>query len=470
MGLVGRTRERQRLLDYAEAAESHFVVVYGRRRVGKTFLVRQTLGDRLTFSFTGLADQPRRRQLAEFSSALVEAGQPPGPPPTDWFEAFARLRRVVAQAPAEKKKIVFLDEMPWMDTRGSGFVSALEGFWNGWASARADVLLIACGSAAAWIARKLFRARGGLYNRVTGRLWLRPFTLGECEELFADRGLAMSRQDQVESYMVFGGIPYYLTLLAPGLGLPQNIDRLCFARQAPLADELSALYASVFSEPGHHERVVRALAGHGQGMSRGDLTTAVGQAGGALSTVLEELERSDFIRSYRPFGRKRRGTLYQLTDPFSRFALRFLDPPPGNERYWTDGIGSGARNAWAGNAFEQVCLAHEAQVRRALGISGVQTEVSSWRSRTQPGAQIDLVIDRADRVVNLCEAKYSDHEYAITPAYEQRLRERRGQFVAETATRKAVWNTLLTTHGLVPNAQASAVQATVTMTDLFGPA
>jgi len=465
--LVGREEERRRLLAYAGADEPHFIVVYGRRRVGKTFLVREVFDDRFCFSCTGLARGPKGDQLRAFAVALNAYGGRAYPQAADWFEAFQQLRDLVERAPAGKK-VIFLDEMPWMDTHRSGFTTALEWFWNGWASGRRDVLLIVCGSASAWLTRKLFRDRGGLYNRVTGRLGLRPWTLGECEEYCAARGIVFDRLQMVESYMVFGGIPYYLSLLDRGLSLAQNVDALCFAPDGQLKGELGELYDTLFAQPERHLDVVTALAAKTKGLTRRDIVGATRLTdGGGLTKVLAELEQSHFVRAYAGFRKKERDTIYQLSDPFSRFALKFMRGASGqDERFWSTTANSAGRNAWRGLAFEQVCLAHVPQIKHALGISGVHVGVSSWRGRAG-GGQIDLVLDRDDRVVNLVEIKFSDEPYAITKAYDADLRARRAAFRDETGTTKALHQTFVTTYGLKHNAYWGNVQSEATMADLF---
>jgi predicted AAA+ superfamily ATPase len=472
MALVGRAEERRVLQDRLEHDESDFVVVYGRRRVGKTFLVREVFRDQFCFTMTGVANSPKAEQLRQFNRALNIYGDEPYPQALDWFEAFDQLRHLIERSPGQgKKKVVFLDEMPWLDTPKSGFISALESFWNGWAAWTHDIVLVVAGSSSAWLTRKLFRNTGGLYNRVTRRVWLRPFTLAECEAFFADRGMSYDRQAQVDSYMVFGGIPHYLDQFERGLSVAQNIDRLCFAQRAPLAREFDESYASLFAAAGHHVKVVEALAQRAQGLTRSDIAQDAKLAsGGTLTKVLDDLELSDFVRTYRAFGKRRRDVTYQLADPFSLFSLRFLrNGRETSETFWTDGLLSGSRNAWKGHAFEQVCLAHLPQIKQALGISGMLASVSSWRSQeSTPGAQIDLVIDRADRVVNLCEIKYSDHDYTITKDYDAHLREKRAAFVRETGTRKGTAQTFITTHGLAHNAYWGHVNSEVVMDDLFG--
>ena len=471
MTLIGRWAEAADLKSWYEAAESHFVVVYGRRRVGKTFLVRESLGQHFAFATTGLARGGLKQQLDNFVDSLAEHGYVPDRPPPTWLEAFRMLRDHLRQSDHPGKKVVFLDEVPWMDTPRSGFLTGLEWFWNGWASTRDDIMLVACGSATSWIAKRLLNDTGGLYNRVTRRLWLQPFTLAECEALAESRGMVMSRLDVIEAYMALGGIPYYHELLDPSRSLHQNLSRLCFARGGQLRDEFPNLFQTLFTRSASHIAVVRALAAKRIGLTQDEITRATGLSdGGGLTRVLRELELSGFIVSYTPLTRKRRGTLYQLIDFYSLFYLTFIEASPANPNHWAEFAGSAAHSAWTGYAFERVCQAHVPQLKAALGISGISAKVASWRSENlTPGAQIDLVIDRADHVVNLCEMKFAREEYAVTKVVEADLRHKRAAFLAETGTRRAAHLTLVTPFGLVRNSRSAIVQSQVTADDLFQP-
>lgn len=467
MAIVGRTAEIAELESCYESDQSEFVAVYGRRRVGKTFLVRETFHSRISFQVTGIANSTIRTQLNRFSHALQQHGGPSSQP-HDWLEAFDLLSDHLSTLPG--KKVVFLDELPWLDTPRSGFLPALEWFWNGWASNRNDILLIVCGSATSWVVKKLFRNTGGLHNRVTRQIRLLPFSLAECEAYYSDRKISMSVADMLESYMVFGGIPYYLSLFSRSLSLTQNIDRLCFTETGPLRDEFDNLYHSLFRNADRHIAVVKALASKTKGLTRTEVgsLSKVGE-GGALTRALDDLRQSGFVRAYQSYGRNSRGTLYQLIDFFTLFSLRFLEAPL-HQGQWESFMPTPAHSAWAGNAFEQVCQWHLPQLKAALGISGVATTVSAWRSQTwEPGAQVDLVIDRADRVINLCEMKFSIGPFLITKNTAENLRNKRAAFIGETHTRKAVQTTLVTPFGVARNKYSDEISSQITAEDLFQP-
>lgn len=469
--LVGRIREAAILEDMLRSGRSEFLAVYGRRRVGKTFLIRNVYEGRFTFRITGLANASLPAQLLNFNMAFKEhwRGKQTGTA-RNWMEAFRQIRSLVTRS-KQKKKVIFFDELPWFDTPHSGFVAALEHFWNSWASGRKDVLLVVCGSAASWMINKLINDKGGLHNRVTQQIRIDPFTLAECAELMRSRKIRLDRYQLVQLYMVLGGIPFYWDGVKKGQSAAQNINQLCFETNGMLLNEFGNLFRSLFSKAERHEAIVSTLARKVKGLGRDEISHEAGLAnGGGLTRLLGELEESGFIRRYRPYGKKSRNSLYQLTDFFSLFHLRYMkDRMDADRNHWLKMIDSPKHRAWSGYAFEQVCLAHVPEIKRALGISGIGTEISSWRSETAAeGAQVDLVIDRRDSVINLCEMKFSIHPFLITRKYDAELRQKAGVFKYETGTRKSVMITLVTTFGLKPNAYSGNVQADLTMDQLFG--
>jgi AAA+ ATPase superfamily predicted ATPase len=468
--IVGRKDEQRIIGDCYEDDRPHFLVIYGRRRVGKTYLVREFFDDRFFFSYTGMANTNKEKQLQGFNQALKRYANRAIEPAKDWFEAFQKLFRLIKESPSEGKKVIFLDELPWMDNHKSGFLSAFEYFWNAWASARPDVLLIVCGSATSWITKNIFRNRGGLYNRVTRQIWLRPFTLRECEEYLAFRNVSMSRFQVLESYMIFGGVPYYLSMFRGDKSLAQNVDDLCFGRNAALTGEYQALFSTLFSRPEGYIAIVEALAKKARGLTRSEIANAIGRkSGGSLAKTLEELERCDFIRKYHSFGKKNRDALFQLSDSFVLFYHRYLqDNKKADSQFWTHASNTGERNAWSGYAFEQTCLRHLEQIKHALGISGILTYTSSWRSAdAESNVQIDLVIERADGIVNLCEIKFSRSAYTVTREYDEKLRQRRWVFQGETHTTRTLHTTLITTFGVTAHSYRGEFQSELVMDDLF---
>lgn len=469
--MIGRTTEKARLLKYAESDESEFVAVYGRRRVGKTYLIRQTFQDRFAFQHTGVARGRTKEQLNAFGDSLREWGSEFKGAPKDWFDAFNLLKAVIMKS-NQKRKVVFLDELSYLDTKGSRFIPALEHFWNGWVSARDDVLLIICGSATSWIINKVIKDKGGLHNRVTGRISLQPFTLKECEDYVASRGIVMTRYQIAEMYMVLGGIPFYWRHLEPDLSADQNVDDLFFARANKLEGEFNELYASLFRKPEPYLKIVMALGRRKSGLSRDEIVAQTRMVScGNLTRYLRELEECGFIRKSLSFGKKAKGALYQLIDNFTLFHLAFAGENKMNDRcFWSGSSDSQFRVVWEGLAFERLCLQHVREIKAALGISGVISNDCSWqiaRTAEHDGAQVDLLIDRKDGVINLCEMKFASTEYEIKDAEDRCIRARKELFKETTGTKKAVHLTYVTTYGLKRNKHSGIVQSEVTLDDLF---
>jgi hypothetical protein len=458
------------------ASESELVAVYGRRRVGKTFLIRELFGDRMSFELTGVHGAPLREQLANVFTVLRTAGEKDHlAPPADWRDAFERIAKVLSTKPRSgNKRIVFLDELPWLASRRSGFLRAFEHFWNSWAVKQRDLIVIVCGSAASWMVDELLNARGGLHNRVTRRIRLEPFTLAEVEQYFAARDVRLGRYQVLELYAALGGIPYYLKQVERGDSASVALDRLCFAHDGALRDEFDKLYASLFEHSERHARIVRALGAKPHGLTRNDLVAAARiSSGGTISRTLTELEESGFILRSPQLGQPTRDALYRLIDEYSLFYLRWIEHHRGRaNQIWMNKRGTPAWFAWSGYAFEGICLKYVGLIKRALGIEAVETVESSWYHRTgvkaERGAQIDLVIDRKDATINLCEMKFCDGEFAIDKRYAADLRHKRDVFRRVTGTRKTVLLTLVTTHGLANNAYArELVDKTLTMDALF---
>lgn len=470
--MIGRKTERDTLLSYVKSDRSEFVAVYGRLRVGKTYLVTETLRRDLLFCVTGLYKRPMREQLANFADQLVRAGWK-GAHPQSWMEAFTSLADLM-EASSRQRKIAFIDEMPWMDSQRSGFLAALEHFWNSRAARRKDFILIACGSATTWMTSKLINNKGGLHNRLTHQMYVRPFTLLETEQMLHSKGIHWIREQVAQCYMVMGGIPYYLSLLQKSMSLAQNIDHLFFRQGGEMETEFTRLFTSLFDAPEYYVKIVAALAGKARGMTRDEIVkTAKISAGGSLSRALEDLDRCCFIRRYSDIARRRQDALYQLTDPFTLFYYHFM---AGGEFHNADapwmGLLSQPRfNTWAGYAFETLCLLHVPQIKQAIGISAVSTNVFSWRSREQGrGAQIDMLIDRQDNVINVCEIKFHSSPFVIQKAYRDKLRERMEILRAATAglrPHKSLVLTFITSNGLKQNIHSVDVVSQVTLDDLF---
>ena len=475
--IIGRDYEQQLIRQYYDSPKSELVAVYGRRRVGKTFLVKKVFNEKFDFWFTGMYETPRRIQLKQFGKELSEYSGKKINAPKDWFEAFDRLKDHLLSLEQEKV-VVFLDELPWMDTAKSNFLSAFSYFWNMWESEKKLLKLYVCGSATTWMLDKFVGDKGGLYGRVSRAIYLEPFSLGEAERFLHEiKHFNMSRRQIVEVYMIMGGIPYYLDMLDKEVPLSKNIDKLFFANGAVLKSEFDFLFRSLFKESNAYKKVIEALSEKLKGMTRDEILEATKiSGGGTLSEILENLCTCDFIRKYSAIGKKDKNCMYQLTDLFSLFYLRFVQKNSSqDESFWSNMAESGGKSAWTGYAFEQVCLHHIWQIKNRLGITGVLSNVCAWDSKPFTdsdgtkwnGGQIDLLIDRKDDVINVCEMKFVGEEYVITESYEKKLRERISLFKHVTKTKKAVHCTFVTTYGVKANAHSDIVNSEVTMEDLF---
>jgi len=463
--LTGRKRELTDIDKYRSDQKSHFIAVYGRLRVGKTFLIRHAFDDQFTFYTTGIAKGSLKEQLAIFTIALKKYfGDETMTMPKTWIDAFAILIDKLASDPS-KKKVIFLDELPWMDNRNSRFINALEYFWNSWASGRSDILLIVCGSSASWMINKLIKNKGGLHNRVTGRIKLNPFTLKESKLYLESLGCQYDEFQCIQAYMCFGGIPFYLSLFNGDWSASQNINHLCFSEYAPFKSEYYLLYQSLFDNPDNHISIVEAIASKNKGIMRAEIVKHSSITdGGGLTRILSELEESGFIRKYYNFNKISREAVYQLTDLFSLFHLNFLSKPENNDKNtWLNMLHTPKQNTWSGYAFEILCIQHTNEIKQALGIDGILSNISTWQNKD---AQIDLLIDRSDNVVNVIEIKFSNNEYTITKDYDIKLRNKINEFKESTKTKKAIWLVMLTTHGLKNSPYNGLVQKSLT-SDIF---
>lgn len=477
--LIGRKHEVEELNRLYNSDKVQFVAVYGRRRVGKTFLVNQTFQQRIIFHHTGLSPLEDGKkptlsdQLQAFHYSMLRSGlHESTPAPKSWLEAFFLLEKLLIEKDNGKRQVVFLDELPWMDTPKSGFLTAFESFWNGWASSRDNIMLVVCGSSSSWIVNNLINNPGGLYGRLTYEMKLSPFTLSECDAFFKSNGIVLSQRDVVQAYMAFGGIPYYLGYFEPGLSLAQNVDKILFAPNGPLVHEYDRLFQSLFTHGEEYQKIVTMLATRNYGFTRKEISEACGiSMGGNLSLMLKTLIDSDFVISYTPIVQQRKSEYFRLCDPFCLFYLRFAHQKKGiDPHFWQNSQNLPSVASWRGVAFEQVCFNHIPQIKAALGVLGVVTQTSTLLSKgdqTHSGLQIDLLIERADNVINLCEIKYYNRPYTITRT-ERMVFEYKIDLLNEMKKfKKNIHFTLIAAEGLAVNENSSVVQKVITLYDLF---
>lgn len=475
--MTGRKLEQQTLQRALDKKTAQIVVVYGRRRVGKTFLVNEFFHNSYAFKHTAVspveewgAKGQMQNQLSEFYYSLKTYGLGKEHKcPKTWSDAFHLLQELLDSKADGSNQVLFIDELPWMDTPRSGFVSAFEHFCNDWCSARKYVKLIVCGSATSWICDEMLESKGGLYDRVTSSIYVRPFTLKECEDYFREEGFHMDRYDIVQAYMAFGGIPYYMSQFREDLSTVQNIDALLFDKDSILYDEFDKLFSSQFSSPEYLKSIITAVAEKRCGLTRDEIVSKTGNSsGGTFSKSLKALEKSRLIVSYKPFGEKT--VKYRISDPFCSFYIHYVKANRAQKNFWQMHYNSPAMNSWLGYAFEEIVFYHIDQVKQALGISGVCTNESAWSvegTSAQEGIQIDLLIERADRVINICEIKICNDEYAVTAAYARKILTREEYASNYFKNRRSVSSVLITTYGLKRNEYSGRFQKVITMDDLF---
>ncbi|MGN1239807.1 MAG: ATP-binding protein [Paludibacteraceae bacterium] len=476
--IIGRRDEQRQLMDLYKSGKPEFLAVYGRRRVGKTFLIRETLRDKITFTHTGLSiyedEKPvtTEDQLAHFYHSLQVHGSDADHCPKDWMEAIYMLEALLEKLDDGERQVVFIDELPWLDTDGARIIMAIDAFWNGWAAGRENIMLIVCGSAASWMLKNVVKEKGGLFNRLTDDMKISPFNLHETEEFLQSKGVELSRYDLVQAYMAVGGIPYYLNFFRKGMSLAQNIDALFFDSKAKLRLEFSKLFISLFRYPENYVRVIRFLFTKHCGYTREEIAKHLHmETGGTFSAILEALVESDFICCYRPYDAAPYEKLYRLVDPFCLMWLYWKEKEGVTDtKFWQRNVNSSVLHRWGGVAFEEVCMMHLPQMKQALHIAAVQTEQSPYTLRgttDHDGTQCDLIISRADRVVNLCEMKYSQEEFAIDKAYDKVLRNRMARVREKLKQTQTLQLTFVTTFGVKPNMYSGIVQSEIVLDDLF---
>ena len=476
--LIGRMPEQEQLAEAIASGRPELIAIHGRRRIGKTYLVRSYFAKELCFEMTGVGDAPLSKQLRNFANQMKQATGFNLAAPSDWTEAFQELITYLdPHLKTSGRKVVFFDELPWLASRKSGFLSAFDHFWNTWGTKQRNLIVVICGSAASWMIAKVLKHKGGLHNRITRTIHLQPFSLPEIADYLRANGLLLDHKQTVELAMAIGGVPFYLNHVRKGWSAAQNIQSLFFAPSAPLGGEFDEVFAALFEKHERHLQVVRALAKRQSGLRRLEIIQATKlESGGALTTILDELEASGFICRMMPFGDATRDPYFRLIDELTLFHLRWVEGQGarGAATDWPSRRLAPSGMAWSGYAFENICLRHSAQIKKALGIAGVQASVSSWRhhakDKEDTGAQIDLLFDRADGVISVCEMKFSEHEFVIDKAYAREIRSKLEVFRRVTGTRKALFLVMVSAHGLKANEyQAELVQNVVPLEALFEP-
>jgi len=472
--MIARNIEKKKIQRILKSPKSEFLAVTGRRRVGKTFLIDELLGQNYCFNLTGIQNGSTAMQLMNFSIKLAEyKGEELKATPTNWQMAFLELKTYLKTLPKKQKQVIFIDELPWVYTSRSKFIQLLAHLWNDYLSKEKHFILVICGSATSWISKKIINDTGGLHNRVTELIHLSPFTLSETKMFLTSKGLHLTNQEIVKIYMTLGGIPFYLEAIQKGEGFVSSIERLCFSPTGLLKNEYTNLYQALFNNADLHLAIVAVLAKSKEGLTQKEILKKTGIShNGSYQRAIEELLISNFINEIRPFGKKKRGSYYRLIDEFSVFYYRFIKP---NKKYtkgmWQQLSNGQSFKIWAGYAFESLCHKHIDEIKKAIGIQAVYTEISSLNissSKTQIGFQIDLLIDRKDDCINLCEIKFHTGPFTIDKRYYQQLTRKRQAFVDYSKTSKQVFLTLICNHGLNDNMYANEiVEVSIDLEDLF---
>lgn len=476
--MVGREKEKKELDKLYRSGQAELVAIYGRRRIGKTYLVDEVFQDKITFRHAGLspleedANGLLRAQLDHFYNSLKLYGIEEGRRPDNWLDAFFMLEKLLQKLDNGTRQVVFLDELPWLDTPRSGFIRAFEGFWNTWGCHRKNLLVIICGSANSWMMNELINNHGGLYGRVTREIKLSPFTLSECEKFYESKNIPFSRYDIVQSYMIFGGVPYYMGYMDEELSLAQNVDRVFFDKNASLYSEYDRLFESVFKRPEIIKSIVELLYKKNMGYTRREIAEKLQMSdGGHLTKDLNALIASDFIIKYVPFGLDRKEDYYKLVDPFCLFYLHFVkNQIEKNRHYWQQNSEKQEVVIWRGLAFENVCFNHIDQIKDALGIRDVITSESAWTKKAddEDGMQIDMLISRKDNSINMCEIKFYSDDFVVTKEYFRTIQRRIEMLRSKISPKMSIYSTLITTYGLKKNEYSSAFIKLITFEDLFG--
>ncbi|MFM2394458.1 MAG: hypothetical protein RLZZ546_2440 [Bacteroidota bacterium] len=471
--IICREQELALFQETLKSNKAELVAVIGRRRVGKTFIIREFYKKECVFEFAGIFESDLQTHMQQFSKSLstyfynnVELEVP-----KNWFKAFDLLEKSCDAIRSKKKKVIFLDELPWMATSKSNFKSAFGNFWNNWASKRNDIILIITGSSTSWMYNEVFLDKGGLYQRVTRKLFIEPFTLKETEKFLKYKKVIFNKSAILELYLSIGGIPFYLDLVKSGESVPQLIDRLFFKKNAELRSEFDELFKSLFGDSEIHKDVVKLLAKHLYGLSRTEITTTLKvQSSGNFTKLLDELDKCGFLSAYIPFGKLSKDKIYKLTDPFTLFHLKFINENQGLNK-WEKISKSQQWISWSGLAFENTCFQHIECIKEKLRIGGIYSTISSWRHKgddTMKGVQIDMLIDRDDKIINLCEIKYYSNLVVVTSDLAKQIRMKMTSFAYFTKSKKSIFPILIAPYGMQENEHSQGlIQNVVELDDLF---
>ncbi len=484
--IIGREKELQELEEAYQSDNAEFIAVYGRWRVGKTFLVTNSLSNRedtLFFHISGTKKGTKAEQIKNFTDEISDKFLKPGArieSPKTWRDALRLLTEYIKDYKG-KKVVLFFDEFPWLVSKRSELMETFQFHWNRHWSLDDRIKLIVCGSSAGWILEKIINDRDGLYNRVTHRIHLEPFNLHETKEYLRSRGASLQNRDITNLYMVLGGIPFYLSQTKTRLSAMQNIEFLAFRKNSFLMTEFDNLYATLFSEDAGHIELAKIISKHRYGINRKNIVAASPRfkKGGRLTTLLKDLEQAGFISRFTPFESKKKEAFYKMEDEYSLFYFNWIEPiretPLARSMkigYWEQELKSPAWHSWAGYAFEALCIKHISQISEALGIS-VTAKPHTWRyvppkGSLERGAQVDLLFDRDDNSITLCEIKYTREPFILDKEQMHKLWNRIDVFKQHTKTQKNIFLSFISAQGLKKTVYSEEfVHQIVSLEDLF---
>ncbi len=476
MRIIGREKEQEKLKGALDKEESQLIAVYGRRRVGKTYLIENTLAREIVFDATGIKGANIRTQLSNFKAQIVKRSKKYQKTPTlqNWFDAFQLLQEYI-ESKGKEKKVIYIDEFPWFCGQRSEFLPLFEHFWNNFCAKRKDIIVIVCGSAASFMVNNIIYNKDGLHGRISTTIKLLPFDLYETKEYLKYKKINWDYYDMVQCYMILGGIPHYLNQIDKRYTLPQNIDRLCFEARGQLMNEFDQVLLSLFRNSSLHKSIIIELAQKRIGLTRSALNENLGKGNNsAFTKAIRELEESGFIKECPSFDQKATKSLFRLNDEFCFFYLKYIEPNKGQgEGTWLHLFNSRSFDSWSGFAFEMLCMKHTPQIKAALGIPKVRTTTHSWtskeaqRSSQKSGAQIDMLLKRQDRRIDIVEMKFYNKPYTISKSYRDQMINKKDVFEEEVNPDAALALVMITTFGLKRNTHSNILTDHFTMEDLF---
>lgn len=479
MKIIGREKEKKLLKEAFDSEKAEFIALYGRRRVGKTYLIKnlfESLKCRFVY-VSGMKNGSYSQQLQNFVEGLRKAFIPGLEVPQNWREAFEIFTNLVDKIETKNRVVIFLDELPWLATRKSQLLEALDYYWNRYWSHEPRIKLIVCGSAASWILNKIIYNRGGLYNRVTCQIRLEPFSLKETKAFQRANHINLNNRQIIEIYMATGGIAYYLSKLKKDLSAAQNIDELAFNKQGVLYQDFDILFLSIFENADLYADLIRIIAKSRYGISQTALLkqSKMLSSGGTAKQKLTDLEEAGFITSFLSYGHKKKGIYYRCIDEYVYFYLKWIEPfkksaTKFSKASWTALRTIPSWKSWSGYAFETICMKHIEQIRNALNLDALSF-AAAWRhegKNEEDGAQIDLLFNRSDDAITICEIKYTEEPFKIDKEYFSQLRRKIEIYKKVTNTKKQIFLAFVTSSGLKPTVYSQEeVSAVVTLEDLF---